>query len=511
MEIRDTENSRFCLPASRICTLPEHAHDWPTPTAPEQADAGGHADLPGSVDPLVFLRDRPAPPWSAVLAPLGSPGVDGRQLDAAFEVEARAPLPLFLDRLDGGPAVLLGRVSSVVISDAMLTATGTLDVWYPDVAGDIARGDLVPSFMLAPYEKNDAGHIIEGRVCEVRLLPRDQAVWPEASIAMLDSHSAFETLLARYGTIDPQRVKAAGGDAVEVGAAERLAARVDAEVATVTDAEVDRRLHDAIDGAVEQLVERAEHARRLCDGYKDQPPPIFRGPGLSERGEGYNQGVRDMARAVLSYLDGTAAEEDTEKLIDAARAARANRYAVALNALGAGLADVGRFATLTERRRITSAVLAAIDAEQRVDQAPARRFEVHATHQPQWSQRPEFPPADDGPGVDSWCGRCHVTLFSPIDGITDAGAAPCSPPPPAPVSGQLTVSPLLPADGWPDVDQAGTICGQVERVGSRFADVDGPGQALVLVRLPDGTPVMGAAPLHLFVAGARNLRPASDR
>lgn len=45
-----------------------------------------------------------------------------------------------------------------------------------------------------------------------------------------------------------------------------------------------------------------EHVIRLCDDYKDQPPPIFRGPGLSERGEGYNAGTRDMARAVLATI-----------------------------------------------------------------------------------------------------------------------------------------------------------------------------------------------------------------
>lgn len=50
--------------------------------------------------------------------------------------------------------------------------------------------------------------------------------------------------------------------------------------------------------------------RRLCNSYTDQPPPIFRGPGLSEHGQGYNAGTRDMARAVLTLLAGEAADDD---------------------------------------------------------------------------------------------------------------------------------------------------------------------------------------------------------
>lgn len=44
--------------------------------------------------------------------------------------------------------------------------------------------------------------------------------------------------------------------------------------------------------------------RRLLDAYATEPPPLFRGPGLSERGEGYNAGMRDLARAALDILDG---------------------------------------------------------------------------------------------------------------------------------------------------------------------------------------------------------------
>lgn len=53
------------------------------------------------------------------------------------------------------------------------------------------------------------------------------------------------------------------------------------------------RFSSAIEGVIQ-----------LCDNYKDQPPPIFRGPGLSERGEGYNAGTRDLAWAVLTVIAG---------------------------------------------------------------------------------------------------------------------------------------------------------------------------------------------------------------
>ena len=49
--------------------------------------------------------------------------------------------------------------------------------------------------------------------------------------------------------------------------------------------------------------ERIEAVRRLCDEYKDQPPPMFRGPGLSEHGTGFNAGTQALARAVLDILD----------------------------------------------------------------------------------------------------------------------------------------------------------------------------------------------------------------
>jgi hypothetical protein len=52
-----------------------------------------------------------------------------------------------------------------------------------------------------------------------------------------------------------------------------------------------------------ELVAKLAAVRHLCEGYQYQPPPLYRGPGLSERGEGYNQGMRDMAWAVLSLLD----------------------------------------------------------------------------------------------------------------------------------------------------------------------------------------------------------------
>jgi hypothetical protein len=52
--------------------------------------------------------------------------------------------------------------------------------------------------------------------------------------------------------------------------------------------------------------------RRLCRSYTPEPPPLFRGPGLSEHGEGYNHGTRDMAEAVLNALNDTLDESGEE-------------------------------------------------------------------------------------------------------------------------------------------------------------------------------------------------------
>ena len=57
------------------------------------------------------------------------------------------------------------------------------------------------------------------------------------------------------------------------------------------------------------LLDRLDQIRRLCEKYTPEPPPLFRGPGLSEHGEGYNHGTRDMAGAVLGVLNGE--EEST--------------------------------------------------------------------------------------------------------------------------------------------------------------------------------------------------------
>lgn len=57
------------------------------------------------------------------------------------------------------------------------------------------------------------------------------------------------------------------------------------------------------------LLDRLDQIRRLCENYTPEPPPLFRGPGLSEHGEGYNHGTRDMAAAILGVLAGE--EEST--------------------------------------------------------------------------------------------------------------------------------------------------------------------------------------------------------
>ncbi|MEU7591180.1 hypothetical protein AB0A95_33410 [Micromonospora sp. NPDC049230] len=68
---------------------------------------------------------------------------------------------------------------------------------------------------------------------------------------------------------------------------------------------------DAVMGAAASADgERNAAARRLCGSYQNEPPPLYRGPGLSEHGKGYNAGTRDMARAVLSVLVGETADED---------------------------------------------------------------------------------------------------------------------------------------------------------------------------------------------------------
>jgi FtsZ-binding cell division protein ZapB len=66
------------------------------------------------------------------------------------------------------------------------------------------------------------------------------------------------------------------------------------------DAFRDSALHYA--AQVSDLTIQVASARKTCEAYKDQPQPIFQGTGLSERGEGYNAGTRDMARAVLDTL-----------------------------------------------------------------------------------------------------------------------------------------------------------------------------------------------------------------
>lgn len=54
---------------------------------------------------------------------------------------------------------------------------------------------------------------------------------------------------------------------------------------------------------VPALLDRLDQIRQLCQSYTPEPPPLFRGPGLSEHGEGYNHGTRDMAEAVLDVLN----------------------------------------------------------------------------------------------------------------------------------------------------------------------------------------------------------------
>lgn len=62
--------------------------------------------------------------------------------------------------------------------------------------------------------------------------------------------------------------------------------------------------------AVETLRERLGSVERFCHYYTPVPPPLFRGPGLSEHGEGYNHGTRDMANGALSYLANPSDEDD---------------------------------------------------------------------------------------------------------------------------------------------------------------------------------------------------------
>lgn len=43
--------------------------------------------------------------------------------------------------------------------------------------------------------------------------------------------------------------------------------------------------------------------RRLCRSYTPEPPPLFRGPGMSEHGVAFNAGTRTLAEAVLGQLN----------------------------------------------------------------------------------------------------------------------------------------------------------------------------------------------------------------
>ncbi len=79
--------------------------------------------------------------------------------------------------------------------------------------------------------------------------------------------------------------------------------RLTRELATAERSRADRVT--SVDGAAAAARKRAAAigaVRRLCRSYTPEPPPIFRGPGLSEHGEGFNHGTRTLAEAVLSTL-----------------------------------------------------------------------------------------------------------------------------------------------------------------------------------------------------------------
>jgi hypothetical protein len=62
--------------------------------------------------------------------------------------------------------------------------------------------------------------------------------------------------------------------------------------------------------AVETSAAAIDAVRALCNGYTPEPPPIFRGPGLSERGVGWNAGTKTLADAVLATIDDTLNGDD---------------------------------------------------------------------------------------------------------------------------------------------------------------------------------------------------------
>lgn len=60
----------------------------------------------------------------------------------------------------------------------------------------------------------------------------------------------------------------------------------------------------------ERLTALLANVEHLCRQYTPEPPPLFRGPGLSEHGVGWNAGTRDLAGAVLMTLRGEPTDDD---------------------------------------------------------------------------------------------------------------------------------------------------------------------------------------------------------
>jgi hypothetical protein len=92
-----------------------------------------------------------------------------------------------------------------------------------------------------------------------------------------------------------------------VGAIERLGSQLDDAAAELLNARAKR---DERTATVVSLEEAIAVVRKLCGDYTPVPPPLFRGPGLSEHGVGYNAGTRDIAQAVLGTI-GTALNPDS--------------------------------------------------------------------------------------------------------------------------------------------------------------------------------------------------------
>lgn len=117
------------------------------------------------------------PHWAAVLAPLGVPANDGRQLHDQFAPAFTPPAPLVVDTGDGPTSI--GRVDMVGVDagdPAHLVAAGVLFVDSDHLVTAMRNGDLVPAFDLAVHDAE--GPFTTGVLYRVIARRADRSSWP---------------------------------------------------------------------------------------------------------------------------------------------------------------------------------------------------------------------------------------------------------------------------------------------------------------------------------------------